>query len=195
MQVRYKPETVFGIHFEFERTGLIEVRVAVVFVRLVAAGAYRAYGKSTKAVGTSDVELLAVWCVFRIAIAMYSSNHDACGYMVTVVYLPKLSQLGCALYELGIRVAQDVLVLFAEFLSECTEYKRCDVSGRCYRCFEPCLVAVPCICIVVKERVLHGRNELVAEAVGNRTVSGCNGVELGCCAQQHVVRGTVLSCV
>ena len=60
VQNAYDGEPVFHIHFELERTRLVEIAVALAHGWTVAAGADGAHRERADGVGSSDVELLGV---------------------------------------------------------------------------------------------------------------------------------------
>ena len=118
VEVAENTESVLDICFEFQRSCLVEVRVSRLLVGVIAAGAYAAHRKGSEAVGTTNIELLAVGCIIGVAVALYHPCHKASGDMVPGIYAVELSNLGCQLDELCVRVLEKVFVFLVPLLAK-----------------------------------------------------------------------------
>ena len=86
-QVTHETETILGVGLQLDVANLINVGVGVIPIRGEATGADAADGEGPDAVGSADVELLAVRSGRGIAVAVDDAAPDAEGKALVAVYV------------------------------------------------------------------------------------------------------------
>ena len=164
-----EPEAVFDVGLQFEIARLVEVSVAVVAGRAVAAGAQRTHREGPDAVGAADVELLAVRHHLRVAVGVAHADEQArCQPVVAAADAVVELQFAHFLGELRESVAEEVLGLaFAEGPQNARE----EIARRSDAVLPiETAIARGAVALVEGVGVADRRHELVAEAHGDGRV-------------------------
>lgn len=186
VQPSHDAEAVFDVGLQLEVAGLVQIAVAVVCRRAVAARTQRPDREGPDAVGSADVELFAVGHHFGVAVGVSHSDEKTGGQPV-VAASDAVVELHFAhlLDELRKAVAEQMLRLFA---AEQAQDARKDVAGRGDAVLPvETAVARAAVGFVEGVGVVDRRNELVAETHGDRRILVHRLVESFGRVQQFVV--------